>query len=38
VNDTQPVAGLSNISKEHTKALAALAIKKPTLKTQFTLL
>jgi len=33
-----PVAGLSNISKEQTEILAALAIKKPTLKTQLTLL
>lgn len=38
VNGAQPVAGLSNISKEHTEILAALAIKKPTLKTQLTLL
>jgi hypothetical protein len=38
VNGAQPVAGLSNISKEQTQILATLAIKKPTLKTQFTLL
>ena len=38
VNDTQPVAGLSTISQEHTAILAALTIKKPTLNTQLTLL
>jgi hypothetical protein len=38
VNGAQRVAGLSNISKEQTEILAALAIKKPTLKTQLTLL
>jgi len=38
VNGAQPVAGLSNISKEQSEILAALAIKKPTLKTQLTLL
>jgi transposase len=38
VNDTQPVAGLSTIDQEHAAILAALAIKKPTLNTQLTLL
>jgi transposase len=38
VNDTQPVAGLSTISQEHTAILAALTIKKPSLNTQLTLL
>lgn len=38
VNGALPVAGLSNISKEQTEILAALAIKKPTLKTQLALL
>ena len=38
VNGTQPVAGLSTISQEHTAILAALTIKKPTLNTQLTLL
>ena len=38
INGAQPVTGLSNISKEHTEILAALAIKKPTLKTQLSLL
>ena len=38
VNGAQPVAGLSTINKEQTDILAALTIKKPTLKTQLTLL
>ena len=38
VNGAQPVARLSNISKEQTEILAALAIKKPTPKAQLTLL
>jgi len=38
VNGAQPVAGLSTINKEQTDILAALSIKKPTLKTQLTLL
>jgi hypothetical protein len=38
LNNTQPVAGLSTISQEHTDILSALTIKKPTLNTQITLL
>ena len=38
LNSTQPVAGLSTITQEHTAILAALTIKKPTLNTQLTLL
>ena len=38
VNGAQPVAGLSTINKEQTDILAALTIKRPTLKTQLTLL
>lgn len=38
LNDTQPVAGLSAIDQEQAGILAALAIKKPTLGTQLTLL
>ena len=38
VNGAQPVAGLSTINKEQADILAALTIKKPTLKTQLTLL
>lgn len=38
VNGAQSVAGLSTINKEQTDILAALTIKKPTLKTQLTLL
>lgn len=35
---TQPVSGISTISIEQTEILSALAIKKPTLNTQLTLL
>ncbi len=38
LNSTQPVAGLSTITQEHTAILTALTIKKPTLNTQLTLL
>lgn len=38
LNGTQPVTGISSINKEQTDILAALAIKKPTLDTQLTLL
>ena len=38
INDTQPVTGLSTVTQEHSDILSALAIKKPTLNTQLTLL
>ena len=38
LNATQPVAGLSPISQEQAEIRAALAIKKPSLDTQLTLL
>ena len=38
INDTQPVAGLSTVTQEHSDILSALTIKKPTLNTQLTLL
>jgi transposase len=38
LNNSQPVAGLSSITQEHTDILSALTIKKPTLNTQLTLL
>ena len=38
INDTQPVSGLSTVTQEHSDILSALAIKKPTLNTQLTLL
>lgn len=38
LNGTQPVTGISSISKEQTAILSALTIKKPTLNTQLTLL
>lgn len=38
LNSTQPIAGLSTITQEHTAILTALTIKKPTLNTQLTLL
>jgi len=38
INDTQPVSGLSTVTQEHSAILSALAIKKPTLNTQLTLL
>jgi len=38
ISGTQPVAGLSTVSQEHSDILSALAIKKPTLNTQLTLL
>ena len=38
LNGTQPVAGLSSISQDQTDILSALAIKKPTLDAQLTLL
>ena len=38
LNGTQPVTGLSTITKEQTEILSALTIKKPTLNTQLTLL
>jgi transposase len=36
--DSQPIAGMSSITQEHSSILAALTIKKPTLETQLTLL
>ena len=36
--DSQPIAGMSSITQEHSSILAALTIKKPTLETQPTLL
>jgi hypothetical protein len=38
LNDSAPIAGLSAIDQEQSQILAALAIKKPTLSTQLTLL
>ena len=38
LNNTQPVAGLSTISQQHTDILSALTLKKPTLDAQLTLL
>jgi transposase len=38
LNDSEPIAGLSAIDQEQSQILAALAIKKPTLSTQLTLL
>jgi len=38
LNNSQPIAGLSSITQEHTDILSALTIKKPTLDTQLTLL
>lgn len=38
LNKTQPVTGLSTITQEHVSILASLAVKKPTLDTQLTLL
>jgi transposase len=38
VNDLEPIAALSSINQEHTSILQALAIKKPTLPAQLTLL
>ncbi len=38
LNGTQPVIGVSTISKEQTSILAALTIKKPTLPAQLPLL
>ncbi len=38
LNDSQPVTGLSSISKEQTEILNTLTIKKLTLNTQLTLL
>jgi len=38
INGTQPVTGLSTVTQEHSDILSALAIKKPTLNTQLTLL
>ena len=38
LNGTQPVTGLSAITKEHTDILNSLTVKKPTLNAQFTLL
>ena len=38
VNGTQPVTGLSAVTKEQTDILTALTIKKPTLNVQLTLL
>jgi len=38
LNGTQPVNGLSAVTKEQTEILAALTIKKPTLDVQLTLL
>jgi len=36
--DSQPIAGMSSITQEHSSILAGLTIKKPTLETQLTLL
>jgi asparagine synthetase B (glutamine-hydrolysing) len=36
--NTQPIAGLSSITQEHTDILTALTIKKPTMNAQLTLL
>lgn len=36
--NSQPIAGMSSITQEHSSILAALTIKKPTLETQLTLL
>jgi hypothetical protein len=38
INASHPVAGLSSIDQEQSAILAALAVKKPTLNTQLTLL
>ena len=38
VNDLEPIAALSNINQEHAAILQALAIKKPNLTAQLTLL
>lgn len=38
INNTHPVTGLSTINKEQTEILSALRLKKPTLKTQLSLL
>ncbi len=38
INASQPVTGLSSITQEQAAILAALAVKKPTLNTQLTLL
>ena len=38
LNGTQPVAGLSSISKDQADILSALTVRKPTLDTQLTLL
>jgi hypothetical protein len=38
LNKTQPIAGLSTITQEHTAILSALNIKKPTLDPQISLL
>ena len=38
LNNTQPVAGLSTISQQHTDILSAMTLKKPTLDAQLTLL
>ena len=38
LNKTQPVTGLSTITQEHASILATLAIKKPTLDPQLSLL
>jgi hypothetical protein len=38
INNTHPVTGLSTMNKEQNEILSALRIKKPTLKTQLSLL